>query len=168
MTSKRKFASNRSNARHSTGPRTPAGKDRVSRNALRHGLAVNILKDPTLSMEVERLADAIAGRNASPYRVLCAQVIAEAELELMRIRGVKAALIGLAATHRIDLSAPAGIDGSQVPQDGAMPNSAASIPSQMFQADAFLLALPQIVRLERYERRAFSQCQRAIRRLDQP
>jgi hypothetical protein len=35
--SSRKVAANRRNAQKSTGPRTPAGKKRVSRNALRHG-----------------------------------------------------------------------------------------------------------------------------------
>lgn len=38
MTTAKKTAANRRNALRSTGPRTPAGKDRVSLNALRHGL----------------------------------------------------------------------------------------------------------------------------------
>ena len=33
-----KLAANRSNALQSTGPRTPAGKARSSKNALRHGV----------------------------------------------------------------------------------------------------------------------------------
>jgi hypothetical protein len=37
-TSLKKIESNRRNARHSTGPRTLEGKDRVSHNALKHGL----------------------------------------------------------------------------------------------------------------------------------
>jgi hypothetical protein len=36
--SQRKIEANRRNARKSTGPRTPAGKSRVSRNALKHGI----------------------------------------------------------------------------------------------------------------------------------
>lgn len=38
MSSERQIAANRLNAEHSTGPRTVAGKQRVSRNALKHGL----------------------------------------------------------------------------------------------------------------------------------
>src|SRR4051812_46307443 len=36
--SRKKLQANRENAQKSTGPRTRRGKDRVSRNALRHGL----------------------------------------------------------------------------------------------------------------------------------
>ncbi len=38
MTSPTKTESNRANAQHSTGPKTEAGKEKVSRNAVKHGL----------------------------------------------------------------------------------------------------------------------------------
>jgi hypothetical protein len=64
MTSDRKIASNRRNGRRSRGPRTVAGQALVARNALRHGLAISILKDPVMCAEVEALARAIAGQGA--------------------------------------------------------------------------------------------------------
>src|SRR6202011_2459882 len=57
--SERKRAANRRNARSSTGPRTAAGKARVTQNALRHGLNVAVADDPLLTEDVERLARAI-------------------------------------------------------------------------------------------------------------
>ncbi len=39
MATEKQIAANRRNAQKSTGPKTPEGKARVSRNALRHGLA---------------------------------------------------------------------------------------------------------------------------------
>src|ERR1700736_2770873 len=66
--SERKRAANRRNARSSTGPRTAAGKARVTQNALRHGLNVAVADDPLLTEEVERIARAIcdgAPRGAS-------------------------------------------------------------------------------------------------------
>src|SRR5882757_1874411 len=59
VTSERKSAANRRNARASTGPKTAAGKARVARNARRHGLNVPIAADPALAREVEVLAQAI-------------------------------------------------------------------------------------------------------------
>jgi hypothetical protein len=44
MASEKQIAANRRNAQRSTGPKTEAGKERASRNALCHGLA-----SPTLS-----------------------------------------------------------------------------------------------------------------------
>ena len=38
MVSRRQLESNRRNARHSTGPRTPSGKLKSARNAFKHGL----------------------------------------------------------------------------------------------------------------------------------
>ena len=43
MTSLAKIESNRRNALNSTGPRSPEGKDRARRNALRHGLTARTL-----------------------------------------------------------------------------------------------------------------------------
>jgi hypothetical protein len=48
--SHRKIAANRENARKSTGPRTPAGKRRVSLNALRHGLCPKALGQTMLEL----------------------------------------------------------------------------------------------------------------------
>jgi hypothetical protein len=59
VTTERKRAANRRNARSSTGPRTAAGKARVAQNALRHGLNVAVADDPLLTEEVERIAHAI-------------------------------------------------------------------------------------------------------------
>src|SRR5580700_3700425 len=59
VTTERKRAANRANARLSTGPRSAAGKARVKQNALRHGLNVAVADDPLLTEEIARIAGAI-------------------------------------------------------------------------------------------------------------
>jgi hypothetical protein len=55
MASEKQIAANRMNAMKSSGPRSVAGKVRASRNAIRHGLAANIWKDPSAAFAIETL-----------------------------------------------------------------------------------------------------------------
>lgn len=91
MTSAQRLKANRANAQSSTGPRSELGKARASKNARRHGLSVSIRLSPPLSAEAESLACEIAGEGGVPDILACARRIAEAQIELMRVR--QAALI---------------------------------------------------------------------------
>src|SRR5690349_6772771 len=93
MTSARRIASNRRNAQKSCGPRTRAGKARVRRNALDHGLSVSILKSPGMSADVERLARALIGSDQEGALLAQARILAEAEMDLHRIQLTKVALL---------------------------------------------------------------------------
>jgi len=86
MSAPRQIEANRGNARSSTGPTTPRGKARASRNARRHGLSVSVVSDPWLSRQVEDLARAIVGETASPELHEMARRFAEAQIDLDRIR----------------------------------------------------------------------------------
>lgn len=88
MTSARKIASNRRNAKKSTGPKTKTGKWKSSRNAFRHGLAVAIGSQSNFAETINRLTQALAG-DIYPNADL-ARKIAEAEVDLLRIRAMRA------------------------------------------------------------------------------
>src|SRR5262249_33440024 len=81
-----KISANRANARASTGPTTAQGRARSARNAHRHGLSLPVLVDPALSQEVEALAREMAGANASSEIQELARRIAEAQVDLRRVR----------------------------------------------------------------------------------
>lgn len=140
MTSERKIAANRRNAQRSTGPRSGPGKDRVRRNALRHGLSARAVRDPSVAVEVDHLATAICGRPADPVEREQALIIAECEVTLKRVRGA-----------RVDV-----FEQLLPPLDPGVPRSAPS-------AQASPSHIDQLLRLERYARRALSRRTRAVR-----
>jgi hypothetical protein len=133
MTSDRKAASNRKNAQKSTGPRSEVGRRHSRRNALRHGLAVAIGTDPSFSKDIEALATILASGSSGQSVGEFARQAAEAEIDLMRIRKLRAS--------RLD-----AVDDSP---DGT-------------RAD-YLELNESLVKLDRYERRAFSRRNRALR-----
>jgi hypothetical protein len=133
MTSDRKIQSNRKNAQKSTGPRSEAGQRRSRRNALRHGLSVAIGSDPSFNDDIKRLASILARGNSGQKIGEFAHQAAEAEIDLLRIRKLRASLFNAVLGNpetKLD-------DHSQLDEE--------------------------LAKLERYERRAFSRRKRALR-----
>jgi hypothetical protein len=97
----------RANARRSTGPKTSAGKARARRNARRHGLTLPVLADPGLAPEVGDLAreieKSVAGAEPDARRHALACRIAEALIDLRRVRAAKLPLV--AALHAEPMNA---------------------------------------------------------------
>jgi hypothetical protein len=139
MTSAKAIAANRRNARRCTGPRTAVGKRKAARNSLRHGVIASVHSDLGLTATVARIAAALAGPGASPGLLALINPIAEAEVDILRARDARAAMIDLTA--------------------------ATLIADRQPERNAFVEALPAIRRLDRYERRAMSRRGRAMRAL---
>jgi hypothetical protein len=131
-TSQRKASSNRKNAQNSTGPRSELGRLRSSRNALRHGLAVAIGSDPSFSKDIETLATTLASGRGGQIVQEFARQVAEAHLDLVRIRQLRAERL-------------AAVFGN--------PEATLEDYSELDE---------NLAQLERYERRAFSRRKRAL------
>ena len=139
MISEKKIAANRLNAKKSTGPRTQRGKSRASRNAWRHGWAAAKKGFSKDSVQVRCMAKAIcAGHAVSAPLYEQAVIIAECEALLLGLRAARAAAI---QRNRIIGSTPRPAGHQRQAVD----------------------SLPELVALDRYERRAFSRRKRAIR-----
>ena len=93
MTSARKIRANRANARASSGPKTAAGKAQSAQNAFRHGFNVPIWLDPDLASDVEALAQRIVGKSADANVLEPARRVAEAQIDLRRVRAYRIRLI---------------------------------------------------------------------------
>jgi hypothetical protein len=105
MTSPAKIRANRRNGRKSRGPRTRAGKAIAAGNARRHGLTLPLGCDPALAGEADMLARqiaaSVAGTAADAHGHTLAGRIAEAMIDLRRVRAAKLPLLAaLAADPR--------------------------------------------------------------------
>jgi hypothetical protein len=114
MASEKQIAANRANALKSTGPRTAAGRATSSRNAYRHGLSLPMAPDSEL---VESLAGALANETAGEDQpeaaredqLEAARALAEAQLELKRIREAKVAATPTRLDQMLDPEALTGL-----------------------------------------------------------
>jgi hypothetical protein len=177
MATERQIAANRQNARKSTGPRSRAGKRRASQNAYRHGLSYGVAAAAQFAKHVEALAQKIAGRGADAVTLEIARSIARAELDLVQIRRTKVALIARMSEFG-ELEVPNSLQTSRdvmrflasfdrglplsltVPAPPSMP---ASEPERS--AEAVRRALPELLKLDRFERRATARRDRASRHI---
>jgi ABC-type transporter Mla subunit MlaD len=91
---------NRSNAKHSTGPKTKAGKKRSSLNALRHGLTGQLVVMPDEDLaayqrHLESFADEYKPQGPTESHLV--QVLADTSWRLNRIVALETNLLDLAA-----------------------------------------------------------------------
>ncbi len=93
MATDKQIFANQRNAKKSTGPRTKAGKGRVSKNAVKHGLAAVASDEETNAIAEGLLADLYAGQDCSVIARERALEIAELQSLVIRARAAKAELL---------------------------------------------------------------------------
>jgi hypothetical protein len=179
VTSERKIRTNRANARASTGPHTIRGRARVARNALRHALSLPVCPIPALSEEVEALASKIAGRGANAQTQELARRVAEAQIDLRRVRSARHQFLfdtlskenyESYANMRMKVKLLRALLGPNPPDISMEPLEFATSTSTPQGPDKLATILSgeakKLLAMDRYERRALSRRKFAIRAFD--
>jgi len=89
MATEKQLRANRENAKKSTGPKTAGGRARSSRNALSHGLSLPLTLDAGAAAKAALIRQTLVSEPTDPAQGLAALDVAEAQLDLLRIRAVR-------------------------------------------------------------------------------
>jgi hypothetical protein len=183
MASEQQIAANRQNAQKSTGPRSRTGKKRASANSYRHGLSVGVESIAEFTEHIDALAREISGADPKATLLVFARAAAAAELDLGRVRRAKLALISrISAVGELDPFDPFSSwscikkillarhgHGRQkewlgwnfdIPEPPELP-----IKEPERTTEAMRRALPELIKLDRYERAAAQRRERACREI---